>query len=123
MANILVADDEINILEVITDVLENAGHDVTPVGDGEAALAQLKKNQFDVALLDVMMPRLDGYHLSAMIHGLPRRPKIIIISARDFDADRSAIVAAGVDAFLSKPFSNKELLEAVTKLLDSPAPF
>jgi CheY-like chemotaxis protein len=121
MAKILVADDEINILEAIRDILESAGHEVVSVYDGQEALEKIHAQKFDVALIDVMMPKLDGYHLATLVNGTPNKPKLIIVTARDFDADKSAIYASGVDAFLSKPFSNKELLEVVSTLLNPPA--
>ena len=117
MGRILIADDEINILGVLTEVLENAGHEVVGAPDGNEALFQLQSKKFDVALLDVMMPKIDGYHLAQAIHSLPQPPKIIIMTSRDFDGDQQALVGTGALAFLSKPFSNKDVLEAVSKLL------
>lgn len=117
MGRILIADDEKNILEVMMDVLESAGHQITGVGDGQEALFQLQSGQFDVAVLDVMMPKMDGYHLAHAAHSLQYPPKIIIVTARDFDNDKLTLKAIGADAFLSKPFSNKELIEVVANLL------
>src|SRR4051812_3633826 len=69
MERILVADDEAELLEVMVDILEAAGHEVIGVGDGEAAVKELKKSRFDVAVFDVMMPRLDGYRAARKAHG------------------------------------------------------
>ncbi len=117
MARILIADDERQILEVMTDVLEAAGHEVVGVADGQEALWRLQTRDFDVALLDVMMPKLDGYHLAQSIHGLANPPKVVIVTSRDFKGDEQALVAAGADAFLPKPFSNRDLVEVVANLL------
>lgn len=117
MARILIADDEAHILDVMKDILEGAGHKVCGVVNGEDALAELKKSDYDVALIDVMMPKVDGYHVAAQIHGLSRPPRIVIVTSRNFDGDRQALIAAGVDAFLPKPFSNRDLVEVVTRLL------
>lgn len=117
MGRILIADDEEQILSVMVDVLEAAGHDVVGVADGAEALNKLKLEEFDVALIDVMMPKMDGYHVAAQIHGLPTPPKVVIVTSRNYDGDRQALRAAGVDAFLPKPFSNKDLLEVVANML------
>jgi CheY-like chemotaxis protein len=118
MGRILIADDEAKILEVMIDVLENAGHEVTGVADGEAAVVELKKGTYDVALLDVMMPKLNGYEVAAQIINLPNRPGIVIVTAaRNFEVDKGVLSNVGADAFLPKPFSNKDLLKVVKDLL------
>lgn len=117
MGRILVADDEEHILEVMVDVLEDVGHEVVGVRDGEEAFRVLQLAEFDVALVDVMMPKMDGYHLATKIHGLEKPPKVVIVTSRNMEGDRQALYAAGVAAFLPKPFSNRDLLEVVTNLL------
>ena len=116
MARVLIADDELQILEAMVDVLESAGHEVMGVSNGEEALHLLKAKQFDVALIDVMMPRLDGYHLAQRLHALPHRPRVAIVTSRDFNGDKHALKGAGVEAFLQKPFANRDLLDLVTTL-------
>jgi len=117
MGKVLIADDEINILEVMVEVLESAGHRVTGVHDGEEALKILRAKEFDVAIIDVMMPKIDGYHVAAAIHGLSHPPKILIVTSRDFEQDKVALEASGVDAYLPKPFSNHDLVDVVDTLL------
>src|SRR4051794_34397241 len=117
MGRILIADDEQQILEVMVDILEAAGHQVIAVADGQEALFHLQSSYFDVALLDVMMPKMDGYHLAQAVHGLEKPPVIVIVTSRDFDGDKQVLAAAGAAAFLPKPFSNKDLVEVVAKLL------
>ena len=117
MGRILIADDERQILEVMVDILEAAGHTVVAVNDGQEALDTLQSQQFDLALLDVMMPKLDGYHLAQAIHGLKNPPVVVIVTSRDFKGDLPALNAAGAAAFLPKPFANRDLLEVVAKLL------
>jgi CheY-like chemotaxis protein len=63
------------------------------------------------------MPKLDGYHAAQQIQGLSPRPRIIIVTARNFESDRHALKGAGVDAFLPKPFANKDLILAVASLM------
>ena len=117
MGRILIADDEEHILEVMVDILEMAGHEVVAVNDGEEALKQLRVRHFDVALFDVMMPRLDGYHAAQQVHGLDNPPRVVIVTSRNFEADQRALAAAGVDAFLAKPFQNRDLVDVVASLL------
>jgi CheY-like chemotaxis protein len=121
MGRILIADDEEHILEVMVDILEMAGHEVVGVTDGEEALKKLRERKFDVALFDVMMPKLDGYHAAQQVHGLPDKPKMVIVTSRNYDGDKNALQAAGVDAFLSKPFQNRDLVEVVSNLLEKGA--
>jgi two-component system, OmpR family, response regulator len=117
MGRILIADDEKHILEVMVDILEAAGHQVIAVADGQEALFHLQSSYFDIAVLDVMMPKLDGYHLAQAVHGLQKPPAVVIVTSRDFDGDKQALTAAGAAAFLPKPFSNKDLIEVIAKLL------
>ncbi len=118
MGRILIADDEAKILEAMMDVLEMAGHDVTGVPDGEAAVNELKVKEYDVVLLDVMMPKLNGYQAAAQIHGIPNRPSIVIVTAaRNFESDKSVLENVGAEAFLPKPFANKDLIKVVKDLL------
>lgn len=117
MGRILIADDEQQILEVMVDILESAGHEVVGVADGREAFNAIQSSGFDLAILDVMMPKLDGYHLAQAIQGLKNPPAIVIVTSRDFEGDKIALHAAGVSAFLPKPFSNKDLVEVVSKLL------
>lgn len=117
MARILIADDEKQILEVMMDVLEAAGHEVVGVADGQEALWRLQSSDFEVALLDVMMPKMDGYHLAQAIHGLINPPKVVIVTSRDFRGDEQVLVAAGADAFLPKPFANRDLVEVVAQMV------
>lgn len=99
------------------DILETQGHSVVAVSDGETALMHLKSKPFDVALIDVMMPRLDGYHVAAAIRAIEKPPKIVIVTARDFHNDKEAVRASGADAFLPKPFATKDLIEVVHNLI------
>jgi CheY-like chemotaxis protein len=116
MAKILVADDEVNIAEMAKGILTEFGHDVDIVHDGQSALLRLQTKTYDVALIDVKMPLMDGYHLAAEAQGLQHPPKIVIATARDYDNDQAAVKAVGVSAFLHKPFSNKDLVEVVERL-------
>ena len=117
MARVLIADDEKQILEVMMDVLESAGHQVVGVSDGQEALWRLQSSEFDVALIDVVMPKMDGYHLAQAVHGLMNPPMIVIVTSRDYKGDQQALVAAGADAFLPKPFAKRDLIEVVANMV------
>jgi DNA-binding response OmpR family regulator len=117
MGRVLIADDEQKILEVMKDILETQGHQVVAVSDGETALRWLRSDHFDVALIDVMMPKVDGYHVAASVRALDKPPKIVIVTARDFNTDKGAVQASGADAFLPKPFSTKDLIDVVKNLI------
>jgi two-component system, OmpR family, response regulator ResD len=120
MFKVLVADDDRQILDSIVDVFENGGYEVVGVCDGLQALALLKTHSFDMAIIDVMMPKMDGYHLAAKIHALEKKPKVVIMSSRRFEEDKVTLDHIGVSAFMQKPFSIKELLETVQRLLKLP---
>jgi CheY-like chemotaxis protein len=118
MGRILIADDEAKILEVMLDVLEAVGHEVTGVADGEEAVQALKQNEYDVVLLDVMMPKLNGYQVAEKIRDMPNPPAVIIVTAaRNYESDKQVLSTVGAVAFLPKPFSNQDLKLLVKDLL------
>ncbi len=113
MSKILVADDEEELLELIKLSLEGAGHDVTTAKNGKQATEKARLAKYDIIILDVMMPVMDGYHAAAEIIQDPKAPPVLLLTSRDFDQDQSAIKGSGATAFLSKPFEVTELLETV----------
>ncbi|MCG3205395.1 MAG: Alkaline phosphatase synthesis transcriptional regulatory protein PhoP [Elusimicrobia bacterium] len=119
MADILLADDEEELLELVRFSLDAAGYNVTAVKNGKLALEESQKKRFDLIVLDVMMPIMDGYHAAAEINQDPNSPPILLLTSRDFDQDQAAIKGSGASAFLSKPFEVSELLETVRGLLNA----
>ena len=119
MANILVADDEDGLLEMITFTLQGAGHDVSTAKNGRAAVELAKREKFDAVVMDVMMPFMDGYHACAEITGQDEPPPVLLLTSRDFDQDAVAVRASGATAFLSKPFEVEELLKVVQEMIQS----
>lgn len=117
VARILVAEDEPHIAEALVFLLEREGYAVTCVADGAAALAALDSERFDLMILDIMLPRASGFDVAAALQGAGDRPKVCVLSAKGQAADRSRMEALGVDAFVTKPFSNKALMETVDALL------
>lgn len=117
MAEILLADDEEELLELVRFSLDAAGYTVTAVKNGKLALEATQNKKFDLVVMDVMMPIMDGYHAAAEINQDPKAPPILLLTSRDFDQDQAAIKGSGATAFLSKPFDVSELLSTVRSLI------
>jgi two-component system OmpR family response regulator len=113
---VLVVDDEPAITDFIALGLHHEGYEVATAGDGHQGLRAVDEFKPDVVILDVMMPRLDGFELCRAIAGEPRRG-IIILSARDETTDRIHGLELGADDYLVKPFEFGELLARVKAVL------
>jgi CheY-like chemotaxis protein len=118
---ILCADDDPDILSLVSMRLERAGFEVVRVTDGEAALEVLRTRRPLVSVLDVMMPRQTGYEVLAAVRGDEsiRHLKVILLSARVQKSDVELGLAAGADAYLAKPFRSGELVALVQELIES----
>jgi DNA-binding response OmpR family regulator len=116
---ILVADDDPDIRSLVALRLERSGYDVVAAGDGEQALATALERVPDVALLDVMMPKLDGYEVTQRLRELEatRHLPIILLTARVQETDIARGVEAGADDYVKKPFSTNELRDRVQAVL------
>ena len=115
--NILIVDDEELIREVINEYSTNEGYNVYEASDGFEALDIIKKEKIDVIVLDIMMPKLDGFSAYKEIKNIKNIPTIIL-SARTEEYDKLLGFELGVDDYLTKPFSPKELIariKAITK--------
>jgi DNA-binding response OmpR family regulator len=108
---VLVADDDADILALVQFRLERAGYAVVSASDGQAALELALEHQPDLAVLDVMMPRLDGYEVIRELreHEATRGMPVILLTARVQDSDVQRCIAAGADDYVPKPFSPQEL--------------
>ncbi|MDR3242415.1 MAG: response regulator transcription factor [Clostridiales Family XIII bacterium] len=113
---ILVVDDEQKIREVIREYAEFEGYEVTDAEDGMTALKLCEKEDFDIVVMDIMMPRLDGFSTCKEIKKLKDIP-IIILSARGEEYDKLFGFELGVDDYVVKPFSPKELMARVNAVL------
>ena len=112
---VLIADDEPNIVLSLEFLMKQAGFDVRTVNDGEAALAAIAIDVPDLILLDVMMPRKDGYEVCETVRANSEwsQVRIIMLTARGRDIEREKGMALGADDYVTKPFSTQELVETV----------
>ncbi len=115
---VLIAEDEPHIVESLSFVLQRKGYEVEAVFDGETALAQLRNRRPDVMILDVMLPRVNGFEVlkqvksDAALHSVP----VIILTAKGQAQDRRMAEEIGADGFMTKPFSNQEVIDEVRRL-------
>jgi len=117
MYNILVVDDEARIRSIIQKYAEFEGHTVTEAGDGMEAVRLCRKSEFDIIIMDIMMPELDGFSACREIRKVVNTP-IIMLSARGEEYDKINGFELGIDDYVVKPFSPKELMlriEAIMK--------
>ena len=127
MAKILVADDEQMIREVIREYAEFNGYECDEAEDGMTAVGLCKLNDYDLIILDIMMPKLDGYSACKEIRKTKDTP-IIMLSARSEEYDKLFGFELGIDDYVVKPFSPKELMARVNAVLsrrgsiEQPAP-
>ena len=116
MYHILVADDEMRIRSVIRKYAEFEGHTVTEAGDGMEAVLLCRREKFDIIILDIMMPELDGFSACKEIRKISDTP-IIMLSARGEEYDKINGFEAGADDYVVKPFSPRELMLRVEAVL------
>ncbi len=115
---VLLAEDEPNIAELLRFLLGRAGFEVETETNGSAALASALASPPAVVILDVMLPGLDGLEVLRRLRADPRgrSTRIVVLTAKGQRADRQAALDGGADAFITKPFSNADLVAAVRRL-------
>lgn len=118
---ILVVEDERHVAASIATALTEEGFAVDLASDGERALGLVDLHSYDVIVLDIMLPRVDGMAVCRRIRLAGHRTSILILSARDLVDDRIKGLDAGADDYMIKPFSMQELLARVRALLRRPA--
>ena len=116
---ILIADDEPNIVVSLEFLMKQRGYVVRVANNGEDALAAVGEFGPDLILLDVMMPRMSGYDLCQKLRENPawQGIKIIMLSAKGRDVEVTKGMAVGADAYVTKPFSTKDLIATVREML------
>ncbi len=121
MARILITDDEESIREVVKEYAEINGYDIDEAEDGLQAIQMVRDHSYDCVILDVMMPRLDGFAACKEIKKIADVP-VIILSARHEEYDKLFGFELGVDDYVVKPFSPKELMARVKVVLERRRP-
>ena len=116
--SILLVEDEENLHEALKLNLELEGYDVTSAFDGAAALKALQAEYFDMLILDVMLPEMDGINVTESVRLNNNEVPILILSAKNSSADRVLGLKKGADDYLTKPFNLEELLLRVKKLIE-----
>ena len=116
---ILIVDDEPSIVVPIQFLMEQQGYNVLVAENGEDALDLIYKYTPDLILLDIMLPRIDGYEVCEIVRLDPRYRdiKIIFLTAKGREVEIAKGLALGADAYITKPFSNTELVAKVKELL------
>ena len=116
MYKLLVVDDEPKIREVIREYAEFNGYEVTEAADGMSAVGLVKLNDYDLVILDIMMPKLDGFSACKEIKKIKDVP-VIMLSARGEEYDKLFGFELGIDDYVVKPFSPKELMARINVVL------
>lgn len=120
--NILYVEDDENLSLLVSDFLEMQGYSIYLCGDGEEAMKAFMKNTFDLCLLDIMLPKMDGYSVAEQIRLRDKQLPIIFLSAKSQEEDRIKGFLKGGDDYLTKPFSTEELSLRIQAILRRSAP-
>jgi len=116
---ILIADDEPNIVVSLEFLMKREGFEVQVAADGEAALQAIATQAPDLVLLDIMLPKKDGFEVCQQIRANPewQSLKVVMLTAKGRDTEVSKGLALGADAYMTKPFSTRDLVAQVRQLL------
>jgi CheY-like chemotaxis protein len=115
MAKVMVVDDAYSELKLMESILKSAGHEVVSLMDGEALEDKLSTERPDVLLLDIVMPRRNGYDLLRALkrNALTRATPVVLVSSKNQESDRAWGQRQGADDYLGKPFTSDQLLTTV----------
>lgn len=118
---ILLVDDEPSILLSLKFLMEQEGYDVQTATDGDEALQAVSEKLPDLILLDIMMPKRDGFEVCQTIRANPdwKETKIILLTAKGREVDQEKGLALGADDYVTKPFATQELVKKVKMVLES----
>jgi DNA-binding response OmpR family regulator len=119
---VLIVDDEPSIVISLEYLLQREGYETAVAPDGEEALAALAEQAPDLVVLDVMLPKMNGFEVCERIRADPRwrGTKILMLTARGRDTEVTRGLRLGADAYVTKPFSTKDLMAEVNQLLGVP---
>ena len=116
MYKVLIADDNKQIVSILSEYCKKNNFTVSTVFDGEAALKEIEENEFDIILLDVMMPKKDGFDVCRQVRSFSNVP-IIMITARGEDYEKIMGLEIGADDYIVKPFSPGEIIARINAIL------
>lgn len=118
---VMLAEDEPNIVESLTFLLERAGFEISVATNGRIALESALEDQPDVLVLDLMLPELDGYEVLRQLRANPKGEKlpVLMLTAKGQRIDRETALECGANLFMTKPFANAELVAAVEELSET----
>lgn len=117
-ARVLIVDDEPNIVVSLQFLMRKGGFETSVARDGEEALLEVERFRPDLVLLDVMMPRKDGYEVCQQLRSSGWDDlKIVMLTAKGRESEVTKGLALGADAYVTKPFSTSDLVDTVTRLL------
>ncbi len=117
-ARVLIVDDEPNIVVSLEFLMRKAGFETAVARDGDEALAAVEEVEPDLVLLDVMMPKRDGFEVLQQLRSSGRtEPKVVMLTAKGRETEVTKGLALGADAYVTKPFSTADLVETVARLL------
>lgn len=116
---ILIVDDEPNIVVSLEFLMKREGFEVAVAGDGETALRLIEEKRPDLVLLDIMLPKKNGFEVCQAIRANPdwQAVKVVMLTAKGRDTDVAKGLALGADAYMTKPFSTRELVQKVREML------
>ena len=117
---VLIADDEQNIVISLEFLMKREGYQVEVANDGEEAVLRIRASRPDLVLLDVMMPKKSGFEVCQEIRSDPEMAgiRILMLTAKGRDTEVAKGLALGADAYMTKPFSTRELVDKVRSLLE-----
>lgn len=120
-SRILIIDDEPNIVLSLEFLMKREGFEVAVAGDGEGALRAMAERRPDLIILDVMMPKLNGFEVCQRIRAEPalRGVRVLMLTAKGRETEMKKGLEVGADAYVTKPFSTKELVVEIRRLLQA----
>ena len=118
MTRVLIVDDEPDILLMLRVNLEADGFETALAADGETALRRIEEERFDLVLLDVMMPVMDGWGVLQGLSSDPGAPRVIVVSAKSADRDIARALQAGAADYVTKPFSPVDLSGLIQRVVN-----
>ena len=121
-ARVLIVEDEPHIVESLSFIIDRAGFAVAAVSDGETAVERIRAAPPDVVVLDVMLPKRNGFEILKWIRSEPHLEdvRVLLLTAKGQEQDRKTAQALGADAFVTKPFANADLVASIRRLVASP---